>query len=110
MWLCCYLARVVGRYKAIWTPAFTVSLLKLLKQSLNSDRYANTGWFFLLVRQYIVNPVKKSVKRQNFLRVWHLVIFRAYQQKNTLYIAIWLEHHGNRLYGFMRLWSKMLDG
>ena len=21
-----------------------------------------------------------------------------------------IEHHGNRLYGFMRLWSKMLSG
>ena len=25
------------------------------------------------------------------------------------YIAIWLEHHGNRLYGFMGLLSKMSD-
>ena len=23
-----------------------------------------------------------------------------------LYIVMWLEHHGNRLYGFMGLWSK----
>ena len=28
----------------------------------------------------------------------------------TLYIVRWSGHHGNRLYGFMRLWSKMLTG
>ena len=26
-----------------------------------------------------------------------------------IYIVIWLEHHGNRLYGFMGLRSKMSD-
>ena len=26
-----------------------------------------------------------------------------------IYIVIWLEHHGNRLYGFMRLRSKMSE-
>ena len=26
-----------------------------------------------------------------------------------IYIAIWLEHQGNRLNGFMWLWSKKLD-
>ena len=25
-----------------------------------------------------------------------------------IYIVIWLEHHWNKLYGFMGLWSKML--
>ena len=31
----------------------------------------------------------------------------------AIYILLccyWLEHHGNRLYGFMELWSIMLDG
>ena len=28
----------------------------------------------------------------------------------AIYIVIWFEHHGNRLYGFMRLRSKMSDG
>ena len=27
-----------------------------------------------------------------------------------IYIVRWLGHHGNRLYGFMRLRSKMLTG
>ena len=27
----------------------------------------------------------------------------------AIYIAIWFEHHGNRLYAFMGLRSKMLD-
>jgi len=31
------------------------------------------------VSDYIINPIKKCSKCQNFLRVWHLVIFRAEQ-------------------------------
>ena len=27
-----------------------------------------------------------------------------------IYIVIWLGHHGNRLYGSMGLWGKMLGG
>ena len=28
---------------------------------------------------------------------------------NTIYIVIWLKHHGNRLYGVMGLLSKMCE-
>ena len=27
-----------------------------------------------------------------------------------MYVVSWVGHHGNRLYGFMRLQSKMLSG
>ena len=66
-------------------------------------KYENSrGWvayrvFFWLVRpnkwlsvRFQVNPFKK-VQCQNFLRVWHLVIFRAASKKKTPSISGWIE-------------------
>ena len=60
----------------------------------------NTGWFSWLVRpkkwlSVRLQSLQKSSKCQNFLRVWHLVIFRADQSKKPPCISLLYPGTGN---------------